>query len=92
MEVEDFHTYYIAKTGVLVHNDGGCGHSGGKVRISSKSDRETNLLDELASSGVKYNSEDIVTITKLVGNWGRLKSKTADGKYQWITLKKVKEV
>lgn len=37
MEEEDFHTYYIAKTGVLVHNDGRCGHSGGKVRISSKS-------------------------------------------------------
>ena len=41
MEVEDFHTYYIAKTGVLVHNDGECGHSGGKVRISSKSGSNT---------------------------------------------------
>lgn len=33
-----------------------------------------------------------VKITKVVGNWGRLKDKTADGKYQWVCLKKVKEV
>lgn len=33
-----------------------------------------------------------VEITKIVGNWGRLKDKTADGEYQWISLKKVKEV
>lgn len=33
-----------------------------------------------------------VKITKVVGNWGRLKDKSADGKYQWITLKKVKEM
>lgn len=33
-----------------------------------------------------------VKITKVVGNWGRLKNKSADGKYQWITLKKVKEM
>ena len=33
-----------------------------------------------------------VKITKVVGNWGRLQGKTSDGKYQWIYLKKVKEV
>lgn len=33
-----------------------------------------------------------VYITKIVGNWGRLKNKTADGNYKWISLKKVKEV
>lgn len=33
-----------------------------------------------------------VKITKVVGNWGRLKDKTAEGKYRWITLKKVKEI
>lgn len=33
-----------------------------------------------------------VKITKVVGNWGRLKDKSEDGKYQWITLKKVKEI
>ena len=47
MEVEDFHTYYIAKTGVLVHNDGGCGHSGGKVRISSNGDKVSNFNGDL---------------------------------------------
>lgn len=31
-----------------------------------------------------------VYITKVVGNWGRLKRKSADGKWQWISLKKVK--
>lgn len=34
----------------------------------------------------------VIKITKVVGNWGRLKDKTTDGKYQWITLKKVKEI
>ena len=33
-----------------------------------------------------------VKITKVVGNWGRLQGKTLDGKYRWITLKKVKEM
>ena len=33
-----------------------------------------------------------VKITKVIGNWGRLQEKTKDGKYQWITLKKVKEM
>lgn len=32
-----------------------------------------------------------VKIVKVVGNWGRIKGKK-DGKYQWITLKKVKEM
>ena len=61
MEVEDFHTYYIAKTGVLVHNDGGCGHSGGKVRISSKSGSTSVGRMDLAGkkhpvSGVEFDS------------------------------------
>lgn len=33
-----------------------------------------------------------VYITKIAGNWGRLKKKTADGRYRWISLKKVKEL
>ena len=33
-----------------------------------------------------------VNIAKIVGNWGRLEEKTTDGKYQWITLSKVKEI
>lgn len=38
-----------------------------------KSGLNSNLLDELANSGVKYNPEDIVAITK-----------TADGKLVWL--------
>ena len=61
MEVEDFHTYYIAKTGVLLHNDGGCGHSGGKVRISSKSGKYSNVTfateDKLVSHFEKHGNE-----------------------------------
>ena len=34
----------------------------------------------------------IVKIEKVVGNWGRLQERTSDGKYQWIYLKKVKEL
>lgn len=33
-----------------------------------------------------------VYITKVVGNWGQLKKKSADGKYRWISLKKIKEL
>ncbi len=54
----------------------------------------------IRSSGkVKANNKigsrqkgDIVYITKIVGNWGRLKKKSAEGKYRWISLKKVKEL
>lgn len=31
-------------------------------------------------------------VTKVVGNWGRLKAKTKDGKWRWINLKKCKEL
>ncbi|MDE7424971.1 MAG: N-acetylmuramoyl-L-alanine amidase [Lachnospiraceae bacterium] len=33
-----------------------------------------------------------VKITKVIGNWGRLKEKNENGKYQWIYLKKVKVI
>lgn len=52
-----------------------------------------------SSKGVKSNNRigtakagDFVEISKIVGNWGRLRKKTSDGKWQWITLKKVKEM
>ena len=52
-----------------------------------------------SSKGVKPNNKigskkvgDIVCVTKVVGNWGRLKNKSADGKWRWITLSKVKEI
>ena len=34
----------------------------------------------------------VVRITKVIGNWGRLKEKSENSKYQWISLKKVKEL
>lgn len=34
---------------------------------------------------------DIVFISKVSGNWGRLKKKDKNGRYRWISLKKVKE-
>ena len=52
--------------------------SSGKVTINNK-------------AGLK-RAGDIVYITKIVGNWGRLKKKSANGKYRWISLKKVKEL
>lgn len=33
-----------------------------------------------------------VEISKVVGNWGRLKDKDAKGRYRWITLSKIKEL
>ena len=44
-----------------------------KVIDGVESGLNSNLLDELANSGVKYNPEDIVAITK-----------TADGKLVWL--------
>ena len=35
---------------------------------------------------------ETVRIEKIVGKWGRLPGKTFDGKYRWISLKKVKEI
>lgn len=34
----------------------------------------------------------VFEITKIAGNWGRIKEKTPDGKMLWIYLKKVREV
>lgn len=33
-----------------------------------------------------------VTISKVVGNWGRLLKKDSKGRWQWVSLKKVKEI
>ena len=60
-QVEDWHTYHVGEMEVLVHN------------AEYESGLNSNLLDELANSGVKYNPEDIVAITK-----------TADGKLVWL--------
>lgn len=52
-----------------------------------------------SSKGVKANNKigsknvgDIVYISKVAGNWGRLKKKSSAGKWKWISLKKVKEL
>lgn len=51
-----------------------------------------------SSNGVKPNNKigtvnigDTVKISKVVGSWGRLLNKK-NGKWQWISLKKVKEI
>lgn len=52
-----------------------------------------------SSKGVKTGNKigekekgDTVYITKVSGNWGRLKKKSKDGKWRWIYLPKVKEL
>ena len=71
----------VAKTGKTADNvadiaeerprePGNAAEDAGKV---VESGLNSNLLDELANSGVKYNPEDIVAITK-----------TADGKLVWL--------
>lgn len=35
---------------------------------------------------------NVVEISKIVGNWGRIKTKDSKGRYRWITLNKVKEL
>ena len=52
-----------------------------------------------SSKGVKVNNKigseeagDIVYISKVAGNWGRLKKKSSSGKWRWISLKKVEEL
>ena len=49
-----------------------------------------------SSKGVKPGNRigtkskgDVVYISKVSGNWGRLKKKSIDGKWRWISLKKV---
>ncbi len=49
------------------------GVNAGNVGLDFESGRDANLIDELANSGVKYNPEDIIVITK-----------TADGKLVWL--------
>lgn len=51
-----------------------------------------------SSKGVKLNNRigtlrvgDIVLVSKVIGSWGRLLNKK-NGKWQWVSLKKVKEL
>ena len=71
----------VAKTGKTADNvadiaEGAAKGAGNAAEDAGKvveSGLNSNLLDELANSGVKYNPEDIVAITK-----------TADGKLVWL--------
>lgn len=54
------------------------------IRSSAKVDPKNKI-------GTKEKG-DIVYITKIVRNWGRLKKKSKDGKYRWISIKKIKEM
>lgn len=52
-----------------------------------------------SSKGVRLKNKtgsiekgNIVTISKVIGNWGRLLKKDSKGRWQWITLKKVREL
>ena len=71
----------VAKTGKTADNvadiaEGaakGAGNAAEDAGNVVESGLNSNLLDELANSGVKYNPEDIVAITK-----------TADGKLVWL--------
>ena len=76
IKVDDYHTYFVSELGLWVHNTD-CAKiirdvdtSNGKL---GNGGLDTNLLDELANSGVKYNPDDIVAIAK-----------TTDGKLVWL--------
>lgn len=52
-----------------------------------------------SSKGVKPKNKTssvkkgkVVTISKISGNWGRILKKDSQGRWQWISLKKVKEI
>lgn len=40
----------------------------------------------------KAKAGEVFKVTKVVGNWGRLKAKTKDGRWRWVNLKKCKEI
>ena len=53
-EVEDFHTYYVTDTGVLVHNANG--GSFDSCSVSSKSKSRTNWGEEHGKGNTKHNN------------------------------------
>ena len=71
--------YQIGKRAAPLYNSkgylGGGPSAGGAVGASKgiSSLKPQNLLDELAESGVKYNPEDVIAVTK-----------TVDGKLVWL--------
>lgn len=59
-----------------------------KRKAFIRSNRKVSPINKM----VTIEKGGIVKIEKVVGNWGRLQERTSDGKYQWVYLKKVKEV
>lgn len=63
-----------------------------KARVTKKA-----VLRSSAKAGINNKAGtaakgQIVDITKIKGNWGRLKEKSEDGKRQWISLSKIEEI
>ena len=63
-----------------------------KARVIKKA-----VLHSSAKAGINNKTGtvtkgQILNITKLKGNWGRLKEKSQDGAYQWISLSKIEEI
>lgn len=42
--------------------------------------------------GMTKEARQVVKISKVAGKWGRLLKKDSNGRWQWIYLKKVKEI
>lgn len=62
-----------------------------KARVIKKTNLHASKTLVSPVTGSK-NMGDIVKISKVSGNWGRLLKKDAKGNYRWIQLKNVKEL
>lgn len=62
-----------------------------KARVNKKAAIRSSKGVKLKNKIGTANVGDVVKISKVVGNWGRLLNKK-EGKWQWVSLKKVKEV
>ncbi|HZG14451.1 MAG TPA: polymorphic toxin-type HINT domain-containing protein, partial [Candidatus Bathyarchaeia archaeon] len=68
-KVKDFHTYFVSNLGIWTHNRCDVTPEGsGNFKWKS-----SELMDELSNSGVKYNPDDVLAVTK-----------TPDGKLVWL--------
>lgn len=63
-----------------------------KARVIKKTVLHSSAKAGINNKTGKATKGQMVNITKLKGNWGRLKEKSEDGKYQWISLSKIKEI
>lgn len=63
-----------------------------KAKVTKKAAVRTSAKITAKNKIGKAEVGRIVFITKTVGNWGRLKNPTEDGKFKWISLSKLKEL